>query len=151
VPRDLRLRRACVGALVLLVAGLASVVLARAQRLPGGVEPVAWDRAACAHCRMLIGEPSFAAQLQLRDGRVLDFDDPGCLLRQLAEEHAGVHAVWFHHAHEDRWLRADQVGFERGAASPMGWGLAAVGLDEPHDLDLAAATALIAAAKEPSP
>jgi hypothetical protein len=137
--------------IVLVVVCAGSYVLARAQRLADGPEPIAWDRAACAHCRMLIGEPAFAAQLQLGDGQVLDFDDPGCLLRRLADERGPVHAVWFRHAHADRWLRADQVAFRRGARTPMGWGLEAVALDEPHDLDLAGARALIAAAQEPTP
>ncbi len=48
---------------------------------PDAVEPVAWDRAVCARCSMLVGASArFAAQLQTEDGTVLDFDDPGCLL-----------------------------------------------------------------------
>ena len=59
--------------LALVCAG--GYVLARAQRLADGPEAIIWDRSACAHCRMLISEPAFAAQLQLGDGQVLDFDD----------------------------------------------------------------------------
>ena len=151
MPREQRSRwwLAATALLVILVTG--GVVIARAQRLPDGPEPIAWDRAACAHCHMLIGEPGFAAQLQLDDGRVLDFDDPGCLLHQLAGETAGVHAIWFHHAHEDRWLKGDAVAFRRVAHSPMGWGLAAVAADEPHDLELAAATRRVTRSESAAP
>ena len=151
MPRERRPRRWPVAAalLVALVAG--GLVLARAQRLPDGPEPIAWDRAPCAHCHMLIGEPGFAAQLQLDDGRVLDFDDPGCLLHRLSRETSRVHAIWFHHAHQDRWLAADAVAFRRVAQSPMGFGLAAVSADQPHDLDLSAARAWLARAESDAP
>jgi hypothetical protein len=133
-----------------LVFGVAAVIalIARAQRLPDGPQAIIWDQQACAHCRMLIGEPGYAAQLQTDDGQVLDFDDPGCLLRFVAEQHPHVRQMWFRHAREDRWLRGDAVAFRRVAASPMGWGLAAVGADEPHDLDREQALQLIAARAE---
>src|SRR5690242_12190335 len=94
------------GALLLAFAGLVALgglgyALYRAQRLPEGPQPIAWDREACAHCHMHIGEPRFAAQLQTEDGRVLNFDDPGCLLAYDAAEHPRSRAVYFHHLRED--------------------------------------------------
>jgi hypothetical protein len=137
---------------VLAAAGaLVFTLVWRAQRPADAPEPIAWDDEPCAHCHMLIGERGFAAQLATEEGRVLDFDDPGCLLRYLAEAHPHVHAVYFHHASEDRWLTGDVVAFRRVATSPMGWGLAAVDRKEPHDLERAAAAAEIAAAHEPEP
>ena len=62
-----------VGLLVLLAAGAAVVVL---QRSPTGPVEPAWDRQACAHCRMHLSEPPFAAQLRTAEGEVLYFDDP---------------------------------------------------------------------------
>jgi copper chaperone NosL len=143
MPRELHLGRWVLGALGLAVLVLVAVVV-RAQRLPEGPQPVAWDAEACTHCHMLIGEPGFAAQLQTDDGRVLDFDDPGCLLRYLADDKPHVHALWFHHGHEDRWIPGAEVAFRRVATSPMGWGLAAVDRREPHDLDRAAAERRVA-------
>lgn len=102
-----------------------------AQRLPEGPVPVVWDKEACAECRMHIGDPAFAAQLQLTDGRVLDFDDPGCLFTWLAGHDEPLHATWFRHHGEDRWLSADEVGFVSAAQSPMGFNLAAVGSTVP--------------------
>jgi copper chaperone NosL len=130
-----------------LVAATAAIVAAavllivRAQRVPDGPEPVAWDREACAHCHMLIGDVRFGAQLITKDGRVHNFDDPGCMLRYVAEYRPAVHAMWFRHVDEDRWVRGDQVAFRRVADSPMDWGLGAVGADQPHDLDRAGAEA----------
>jgi copper chaperone NosL len=142
-PRTARRWWLALAALVGLAA--LALLLHRAQRLPDGPEPIVWDQEACAHCRMLISAPEFAAQLQDEDGRVFDFDDPGCLLRYVSERQPRVHALWFRHAQEDRWLRADQVAFRRVAETPMDWGLAAVDASEPHDLELAAAEAQIAA------
>ena len=52
-----------VAAAVVLAAGTAfGLLVFRSQQLPDGVVPVAWDRTVCAHCRMHVGEPGFAAQ-----------------------------------------------------------------------------------------
>ncbi len=115
---------------LLLVGGLGGA-LVWTQRLPEGPLPVAWVREACAQCRIHVGEPGFAAQLQLRDGRVLHFDDPGCLLRYEAAHHPDIHASWFHHLREDRWLSRQQVAFLPVTPTPMGYGLGAVEVGTP--------------------
>ncbi|NMO14834.1 hypothetical protein HPC49_00720 [Pyxidicoccus fallax] len=114
------------GAVVLGLASVLGLALAWTEGLPEGPVPVAWDREACAHCRMHVGEPAFAAQLQLADGRVLNFDDPGCLLRYEAEKRPAVHAAWFHHVREDRWIPGAQVAFVPVSPTPMGYGVGAV-------------------------
>jgi len=123
---------------------LIALVIHRAGRLPDGPEPVAWNAATCAHCHMLVGDPDHAAQLITTDGEVLDFDDPGCLLRYLAERTPSVHRLWFHRYGEARWLAADAVGFTPGAATPMGFGLVAVDRSTPGALTLDQARAQIA-------
>lgn len=132
-----RLRRGslAVGAVTVVVAlvavGAFGALLARAQRLPHGVVSVAWDKAACAHCRMHVGEPAFAAQLQLTSGAVHDFDDPGCLFAWL-EAHprdaadGAVHAIYFRHHSEDRWLERSAAGFVHVSPTPMGFGIGVV-------------------------
>lgn len=110
-----------------------------------GPQPIAWDREPCAHCRMLIGEPRFAAQLTTVDGDVRSFDDPGCLLAALASGDPRVRALWFHHVREDRWLDAAHVAFEEGARTPMGYGLGAVDAGPPGALSLDEARARVAA------
>lgn len=126
-------------AVAALAVGAFAWQLLRAQELPAGVVPVAWDKTACAHCRMHVGEPGFAAQLQLKDGRVLDYDDPGCLVKWLDANPSDaraekLHAIWFHHHSEDRWLSPEQAGFVAAVPSPMGFGLAAVDASTPGAL-----------------
>ena len=109
-----------------------------------GPQPIVYDREPCAHCRMLISEPRFAAQLQTQDGEVESFDDPGCLLAVLAARSPRVRALWFHHVHEDRWLDAAHVAFEEMERTPMGYGLGAVAAGTPRALSLEEARARIA-------
>jgi hypothetical protein len=94
---------------------------------------------------MLISDPAFAAQLHARDGTVESFDDPGCLFARLDQTRAEVRALWFHHAHEDRWLRGDAVAFERGARTPMDFGLGAVDPGAPGSISIEAARAAVRA------
>ncbi len=101
-------------------------LVSRVSALPTGPVAIVWDREACAHCRMHVGEPAFAAQAQLADGTVLNFDDPGCLLSWLDKDPPPLHAVYFHHQREDRWLSREQVGFVPAGPTPMGFGLGAV-------------------------
>ena len=104
---------------------LAVLCAAACRSIPDAPSAIAYDREACAHCHMLIGDPRYAAQLVTDAGDVLDFDDPGCALRYLAEAHPAVHRLWFRDAHGDRWLAASEVAFAPGADTPMGYGLAA--------------------------
>ncbi len=116
---------------VAVVAALLRLGVLWTHALPDGPQPVAWDRATCARCRMLVGEPHFAAQLQTRDGAVLDFDDPGCLLLYLHEHDAAVHAIYLHHRAEERWLSREEAGFLPSGPSPMGYDLGVVERSHP--------------------
>lgn len=112
-----------------LLGGLAlaiGLLVMRAQTAPRSVRPIVWDKQACEHCKMAISEPAFAAQLQTEDGRVLDFDDPGCLFLYEAEHHPQVRVRYFHAQEGDDWLSGDEVAFASGARSPMGYDLGAV-------------------------
>jgi hypothetical protein len=90
-----------------------------------GPQPIVYDREPCAHCRMLISEPRFAAQLETQDGEIRSFDDPGCLLADLAAHAGGFRALWFHHVREDRWLDARTSAPGSGAVAigyrPLRW------------------------------
>lgn len=109
-----------------LIAGAAAALVYFSGRPPEGPVEVAWDREACAHCRMHVSDPSFAAQLQTESGEVLVFDDPGCAFLYLEENDVRVHALYFHHRDEDRWIPSAEVAFVAVDHSPMGYGLAAV-------------------------
>jgi hypothetical protein len=115
------------GLALVAAGGLFAWRLLEAQRLPTGPVPIVWDQEACAQCKMHIGDPAFAAQVQLGSGEVLDFDDPGCLFTWVAaHEPEKRHAVWFHHHGADRWLAQAEVGFVPASPTPMDYGLAAV-------------------------
>lgn len=109
-----------------VMVSIAGGVIARAQRLPSGPGPIAWDREACAHCHMHVGDAHFAAQLQTDENEVMNFDDPGCLFLYVHSRRPHVHAIYFHDAHQDRWLTRNEAGFVPAERTPMGYGLAAV-------------------------
>ncbi len=108
---------------VALVAAMTWVL----QRPVDGVVPIVWDKTACDHCHMHIGEPGFAAQLQTKQGKIYNFDDPGCLFAFVMANAPDIKATYFHHHTEDRWLDQRNVGFiPVKQPTPMGYGLAAV-------------------------
>lgn len=129
-----------------LVLILASIVLAFAfliaesERLPSGPVDIVWDREACAHCKMHIGERRFAAQLQRRDGVILNYDDPGCLLLHLEGISVDeIHALWFHDVDEERWRGEGEVAFRPVELSPMGYGLGATSREAAGAVDIESA------------
>lgn len=135
-----------VGLALGVTVALALVIIVRfTQRLPSGPVLIVWDRETCAECHMHVGEPRFAAQLQTKDGAVWNFDDPGCLLHYLATRKPDVHAMYFRHLREDRWLSRGVVGFIAVEATPMGYNLGAVESGAPGALSFDAAQARIEA------
>ncbi len=108
------------GVLVLaVVAGI--VFLWPAERT--GVEPIVYGRDACAHCRMRISQPGFAAELRDTHGTLTKYDDIGCMLQAMVALHAEVPEAWV----EDRdgrgfvpLLAATLVRAE-GVETPMGY------------------------------
>ncbi len=94
--------------------------------LPSGPVAIAWDDEVCAECRMHVGEPRFAAQLQTRDGEIKNFDDVGCMIRYRDANHPAIHAMWVRNSREDGWIRYEEAAFVDASDSPMGYGLAAV-------------------------
>ena len=147
-PRALAARAVAVAALAV---GAVALLGACHRTVPDAPVAIDYDQEACAHCRMLIGDPRYAAQLVTTGGDVLDFDDPGCLMTYVARHHPAVHRLWFRDARADRWLAADEVGFVPGATTPMGFGLAAVPRATPGALTLAQAEAAVARHPEVHP
>lgn len=127
-----------------LLFGLVLVGATACASTPDAPTAIDYNREACGHCHMLIGDPRFAAQIVTADGDVVSFDDPGCAIAYLAGAPAPRH-VWFRDAHADRWL--DQTArFEPATETPMGWGLAAT---QQGPLTLAQARAQVAARVTP--
>lgn len=115
---------------LLLALALVAVVVAFVRynqvTLPEGAVPVVWDGEVCGHCKMHVGDPRFAAQLQTSDGEVMNFDDPGCLFDYLQSQDVSIHALYFRNHLADAWLSESEVGFLTVEDSPMGYGIRAV-------------------------
>jgi hypothetical protein len=137
---------------ILLVpaAAIAAIAVAAfaATRLPAGPVTTVFDKEACAYCKMHVGEPPFAAQLQTRRGDVWFYDDPGCLADHLIDENPDVHAIWFRHLREPRWVAAEQAAFVPVQPTPMGFGYGAVDAGEAGGLTFAAFRAYVHAKRE---
>ncbi len=132
------------GGLALAAAACGLALLIRsAQALPSEPQPVIWDKERCAECQMAVSERGFAAQLQTKDGRVLDFDDPGCLASYLDKRTPEVHAIFFHHLREERWLASAEARFVRIQPTPMAYGLGALDARVPGALTWDQARALV--------
>ena len=104
--------------------------------LPEGAVPVVWDSEVCGHCKMHVGDPRFAAQLQTSDGDVLNFDDPGCLFDYLDAHEVSTHALYFRNHLGDGWLSQNDVAFLPAEDTPMGYGIRAVPTSTPDARDL---------------
>lgn len=108
------------------VATVAMYAVLGTRRPPAGPVEVLWDREACAHCHMHVGDPAFAVQLHTAEGEILFFDDPGCYFDYVDRRRPEVHAAYFHALRGDAWLRAPDVAFVSVERSPMGYGFGAV-------------------------
>jgi hypothetical protein len=125
--------------LLLLVALVAiSVAFVRYNQvtLPDAAVPVIWDGEVCGHCKMHVGDPRFAAQLQTTSGDVLNFDDPGCLFDYLQSHEVSTRALYFRNYDEDGWLTEAEAGFLPVDDSPMGYGIRAVAKGTPGAQDI---------------
>lgn len=127
------------GLLVVVALVAAGVAFMRFNQptLSDGPVPIVWDSEVCAHCKMHIGDPRFAAQLHTSEGDVMSFDDPGCLFDYLDRNEAPIHALYFRNHDADGWLTDAEVGFLPVDDSPMGYGIRAVPKDTTGARDLA--------------
>ena len=119
-----------------VVASVVVYVVVAENTLPEGPSELLWNRDVCDFCSMHVGEPEYAAQLQTKDGRTLAFDDPGCLFLRLANEPPAVHAVYFRHYREERWIPSTTVSFVTVSPTPMGYELGAVDSGTPDSISL---------------
>jgi len=132
--------------LLVLAAFIAAVVLfvvLSNRKVPDGPVPVIWDKTACAYCSMHLSDPRFAAQLTTEDGSTYFYDDPGCLFLHQTSFTAldnQIHARWFRGLHQDAWIQAPGVAFQRTDDTPMNFGFGAVASSSPDSLSLDEAT-----------
>lgn len=110
---------------------LLGLVLAACENGLAPVEPI-WGKQACDSCRMLLSDPSYAAEIVDPRGRRHFFDDIGCMDAYLAEHAERPRALWVRSG--SRWVDAESARYASGAASPMAYGFVA---DERGNLDFA--------------
>lgn len=117
-----------------VVAGAAAAIVAIwtvlflfAPRAASGPEPIRYGQDTCDRCRMHFATPGYAGERLGRDGKLLKFDDVGCLLIDLWAAHAESTGLWVEdHAGggfvpllEAQLVRGDGLG------TPMGYGVVA--------------------------
>ena len=106
---------------LLALAASAALICSACENLAQPEEPI-WNKQACAHCRMLLSEPRFAAQLTTADGRRLFFDDVGCLAAFLHDERPALGHAWVRNG--ARWSDAEHTRYGAVSSTPMGFGFA---------------------------
>ncbi len=95
-------------------------------------QPVHLGSEECAHCRMVITEPQFAAQALNSKGRAFKFDAVECLANWVVTGEGAeieLHSLWVaDHEEPNSWLRVEQARFLRTDAvhTPMGAGVVAL-------------------------
>lgn len=110
---------------------VAMLLLAHGCTVPGP-RPVVLGSEACRHCHMTVTDNRFVAQLVTTTGKVLIYDDPGCLataLRDGAVEGDRVRSLWVtNYLEPATLLDANAAWFIQSDAvhTPMASGLAAV-------------------------
>jgi len=96
-----------------------------------GPEPLGWNEVACAHCHMTLADRRFGAEIVTTRGRMLQFDDAGCVAEHLSTRAIGldeVSSIWvIDYTRPDTLIDATTAHFAQSEAfrTPMGSGLAA--------------------------
>lgn len=105
-----------------MVAVLIGAVLAAAcTRSDAATEPV-WGKEPCAHCKMLVSDKRYAAQVVDELGEHKFFDDIGCMVLWM-EAHKSPPRAWVRDATSGAWLDARTAKYVQGARTPMDFGI----------------------------
>jgi copper chaperone NosL len=88
-----------------------------------GTEPddPVWGKEPCAHCRMVLSDERYAAELIDEAGTRYHFDDVGCMIAFAAERGLKGKA-WVRDPSGARWTDAEHARYVGGARTPMGYG-----------------------------
>ncbi|MBX3146331.1 MAG: nitrous oxide reductase accessory protein NosL [Gemmatimonadales bacterium] len=113
-------------------AALAALALLHAACSVPGPRPVALGSELCGHCHMTVSDDRFIAQVVTTTGKVLIYDDPGCLANALRDGEVArdrIRSIWVtDYLDTGSLIAAEGAWFVRSDAvhTPMGSGLAAV-------------------------
>lgn len=116
--------------------------LTLACAVSGPLDPI-WGKQTCGHCKMLVSDKSFAAQLLTHEDERLFFDDIGCMVEYLEERGSRARGLWVYE--DNGWLDARSARYRTGAPSPMDYGFLP---DREASLDFAGLRKAIAERKE---
>ncbi len=87
-----------------------------------------WDRDMCQRCKMVVSERKYAAQvINPKTQKVYKFDDIGCAILWLEEEHIPWRDVkiWITDAKSGKWIDAKKALYTDDSITPMAYGVAA--------------------------
>jgi len=107
-------------ALGLLVAALSAVACKPSDV---ATDPV-WGKEPCAHCKMLVSDKRYAAQVIDETGEHRWFDDIGCMVLWMDARKAPVRA-WARESTSGTWVDARSAKYVQGARTPMDFGFEA--------------------------
>lgn len=107
-------------ALALMAAALAVVAC---KQTDAATEPV-WGKEPCAHCRMLVTDKRYAAQLVDENGEHRFFDDLGCMVLFMEGRKPSSHS-WARESTSGTWVDARTGKYVQGARTPMDFGFEA--------------------------
>lgn len=100
--------------------GLAAALAFACSKADTPADPV-WGKEPCAHCKMLVGDKRYAAQV-IHDGERLYFDDFGCMVLWLDEKGSGSTRAWVRDDAKGAWVDARTSLYEEGKKTPMDFG-----------------------------
>ena len=76
-----------------LIRAVSLLAILAACRTPSP-RPLAYDAETCSQCHMTLADRRFGAELVLQTGRVIPFDDTGCLISYLGRDSTtAVHSI----------------------------------------------------------
>ena len=107
-------------ALAVLAAVLAAVAC---KQTDVATEPV-WGKEPCAHCKMLVSDKRYAAQLVDEAGEHRFFDDVGCMVLFMEGKRPAERA-WARESTGGTWIDARTAKYVQGARTPMDFGFEA--------------------------
>lgn len=100
--------------------GLAAALIVACSKSDTPADPV-WGKEPCAHCKMLVSDKRYAAQV-VHDGERFYFDDVGCMVLWLDEHDGASKRAWVRDDAKGAWVDARTSTYADGKKTPMDFG-----------------------------
>ncbi|HEB82902.1 MAG TPA: hypothetical protein ENJ11_08565 [Gammaproteobacteria bacterium] len=120
-----------------------------------GPVDVRLDRDACEHCRMVLSDPRFVAEIRYfppgKHSKVAKFDDIGCAIAWLEDKpwkSDSKTEIWVADHRTKKWIDARTATYVDAKSTPMDYGLAAQSDPAPGGISFAQAIKKIEAVEE---